>query len=72
MITYKKFFETLDKSNENQYTLINKHNISSSLINRLKHNKPISTYTINQLCSILKCRVEDIIEYIPDSDTDNN
>lgn len=48
------------------YRLIKEFNVSRSLLDRLKHNKPISTVTLNDLCAILNCKVEDILEYIPD------
>ncbi|SDA79851.1 DNA-binding transcriptional regulator, XRE family [Butyrivibrio sp. INlla18] len=66
MIDYSPFWETLKRTGENWYTLTNKHNLSHSTLHRLKHNKDISTRTINDLCSILNCRVEDIVRYIPD------
>ena len=66
MINYKPFWETLKKSTETTYSLIYKYNISSATIDRLRHNKGISTVKINDLCSILKCRVEDILEYSDD------
>ncbi len=69
MIEYGRFWKTLDSSKESTYTLIKNHNISSSTIERLRKNKPISTTTLNDLCRILRCRVEDILEYIP-NDTD--
>ena len=69
MISYAPFGKTLENSNENWYTLTNKHNISNSTLHRLKHNKDISTKTLNDLCRIIGCRIEDIVEYIP-SDTD--
>ena len=64
MISYAPFWKTLKNSKESTYTLIQKHNISSSTIDRLRNNKGISTQTINDLCEILKCKAEDIIEYI--------
>ncbi|MDE5995665.1 MAG: helix-turn-helix transcriptional regulator [Eubacterium sp.] len=64
MISYAPFWETLKNSDESTYTLISKHNISSSTIDRLRKNKGISTQTIDDLCRILKCRVENILEYI--------
>ncbi|MCM1286656.1 MAG: helix-turn-helix transcriptional regulator [Bacteroides sp.] len=64
MIVYTPFWETLKNSGESTYTLIQKHNISSSTIDRLRKNKGISTQTIDDLCKILKCNVEDIITYI--------
>jgi DNA-binding Xre family transcriptional regulator len=69
MIDYSPFWETLDKSNENWYTLTKKYRISPSTLSRLKHNKDISTRTINDLCRILDCKVEDVLLYIP-SDSD--
>lgn len=69
MISYAPFWRTLEKSKENWYTLTNKHNISNSTLHRLKHNKDISTKTLNDLCRIIDCRIEDIVEYIP-SDSD--
>ena len=59
MIDYKPFWLTLEKSEENWYTLTNKHHLSHSTLHRLKHNKDISTKTLNDLCRILKCNVED-------------
>ena len=65
MITYKRFWKTLQASSETTYTLIKNHHISSSTIDKLRKDKPITTTTINDLCRIMGCRVEDILEYIP-------
>ncbi len=65
MITYEPFWKTLEKSEDNWYTLVHKHNVNPGTLHRLKHNMPISTVTIDLLCSILKCKTEDILEYIP-------
>ena len=65
MICYDRFWETLHKSEESTYTLIKYHHISSSTIDKLRKDKPITTTTINDLCRILNCKVEEIMEYIP-------
>ena len=69
MIIYSPFWETLKKSSESTYTLINRHNISSSTIDKLRKNKPVTTTTLNDLCRILNCKIEEIAQYIP-SDND--
>ena len=69
MISYEPFWRTLQASEESTYSLIKIHRISSSTIDKLRKNKPLNTTTINDLCRILNCRVEDIMEYIP-SDED--
>ena len=66
MISYQPFYKTLKENNISTYKLIQKHGVSRSLLDRLKHNKPISTVTLTDLCNILHCRVQDIMEYIPD------
>ena len=63
MIVYTPFWETLKQSDESTYTLIKDHNISSSTIDRLRKIKPLNTSTIDELCSIFDCRVEDIMAY---------
>jgi len=68
MIIYKPFWETLRDSKESTYTLINKHRISSSTIDKLRKNKPITTTTLNDLCRILGCGVADILEYVPNDE----
>ena len=67
MISYEPFYKTLTKKNISTYRLITDYNVSRSLLDRLKHNKPITTVTIDDLCSILQCKVEDIVIYIPDN-----
>ncbi len=64
MISYEPFYKTLKEKNISTYKLINQYGISRSLIDRLKHNKPITTVTINDLCKILQCGIEGIAVYI--------
>lgn len=71
MIDYSPFWETLKNSSETTYTLINKHHLSSSTLDKLRNNKPMNTTTLNDLCRILDCRLEDIAQYIP-SDQDQS
>lgn len=69
MISFRPFWETLDHSGENWYTLTKRHKISSSTLHRLKKNQDITTKTLNDLCRILNCRIQDVVEYVP-SDKD--
>ena len=65
MINYNPFWETIRNSKETTYSLINNHHISSSTIDKLRKNKPLNTTTINDLCRILNCKIQDIAQYIP-------
>lgn len=66
MISYEPFYKTLKEKGVSTYKLINTYGISRSLLDRLKHNKAISTVTINDLCNILDCKVEDIMLHTSD------
>ena len=66
MIKYDPFWNTLKERGESTYTLINKYGISSATIDRIRKGNGITTQKINDLCFILECRVEDIIEYEKD------
>ncbi|NLN82424.1 MAG: helix-turn-helix transcriptional regulator [Clostridiales bacterium] len=68
MIVYTPFWKTLKERSESTYSLINKYGISSATIDRIRHNKGISTLKLNDLCRILRCRVEDIILYVESDD----
>lgn len=66
MITYDKLWETMKEKKITQYRLIKYYGFSAGQIGRLKKNMYVSTHTIETLCSILDCRVEDIFEYKAD------
>lgn len=68
MIDYSPFWITLKNSSETTYSLINKHHISSAIIDKLRKNKPMNTTTLNDLCKILDCRLEEIAQYIPSNE----
>ena len=68
MIVYTPFWETLKKSGETTYTLIKKYHVSSAIIDKLRKNKPVNTTTVNDLCFILDCKVEDILCYAPNEE----
>ena len=64
MIKYDRFWETLKEKGISQYNLVKDYNISKSLLQRLRNNEGISTHSLDTLCSILDCRIEDIIEFV--------
>lgn len=64
MIEYSPFWKTLKNSTESTYTLINKHHISSSILDKLRKNKPLNTTTLNDLCRILDCQIQDVCQYV--------
>lgn len=66
MITYEKLWITMKEKGISQYDLVKNHQISKSLLQRLRKNEGISMNTVNTLCSILDCSIEDIATYHKD------
>ena len=65
-IHYQKLWETLQEKGITKYSLTHHYDLSPRLITKLQRNEPINTTTLDKLCSILDCRVEDILTYEED------
>ena len=68
MISFDRLWQMMKENGVTQYTLIKKYGISPGQITRLKRNESVSTHTIEMFCKILKCNVEDIMQYIEDEE----
>ena len=68
MIVYTRLWATMKQKNISQYKLLNQYHISAGQLDRLRKNAHVSTYTLDRLCRILSCSIEDIVEYIPSDD----
>ena len=66
MVSYAPLWRTMERCVATTYTLQVKGGISSSTIRRLKAGDSVSTNTLEALCKILGCTIQDIIEYLPD------
>ena len=71
MLEYSPFWNTLKNSAESTYKLITKYHLSSATIDKLRKNKPMNTTTLNDLCRIFDCQIQDICQYIS-SDNDQS
>ena len=70
MISFEKLWEVMKEKGITQYALIKKYNVSPGQITRLKRNESVSTHTIELFCRILRCQVGDIMEYVPDEESE--
>lgn len=66
MIKYDKLWETMRKKGITKYKLHKEYRISKSQLYRLQNNQGISMNTINTLCNILDCNIEDIATHYKD------
>ena len=66
MIKFDKLWDTMEKKNISTYYLREKCGIDSKTVRRLRANENIETKTLDKLCSVLNCRLEDIAEFVED------
>lgn len=69
MILFDKLWQTMQERGITQYDLYTKYNMNRAQLHRLRHNQNIETNTLDRLCNILDCNIEDIMTHIED---DNN
>lgn len=69
MISYEPLWRTMQLRGATTYTLQVKGGISSSTIRRLKAGDSVSTHTLDLLCQLLDCTLDDIVEYVPEEDS---
>ena len=68
LIKYDKLFVTMQQKGITQYKLIKDYGFDKSQLQRLRKNMIVKTITLDKLCKVLDCRIEDIVEYVPDEE----
>ncbi len=63
MIVFDRLWTTMKEKGVSQYKLIKEYKISTGQLDRLRKNENVNTYTLDQLCKILNCSLDDIAEY---------
>lgn len=63
MIVFDRLWKTMKERGLSQYKLIKEYKISTGQLDRLRKNENVNTYTLDQLCRILNCSLDDIAEY---------
>lgn len=63
-MSFDPLWETMKQKNISSYKLLHEYGFSHGTYDSLKHNRNVTLQTIDQLCQILQCRVEDIVKYV--------
>ena len=62
MVSYAPLWKTLQNKGHSTYWLLNQ-GIDSKTLYNLKHNKNTTILTLEKVCRILECRIEEIVEF---------
>ena len=66
VVSYKKLFHLLIEKNMTNAQLQREAGFSANIITRLKHNGYISLESVESICRVLNCGVDDILEFVPE------
>lgn len=66
MIVFDRLWVTMKRKGVSQYRLIQDYKFSTGQLDRLRKNENVNTYTLDQLCRILDCGLDEIAEYRSD------
>jgi putative transcriptional regulator len=65
-VSYKKLFHMMIEKEMTNAELQQKAGFSANIITRLKRNGYISLESIENICRVMDCGVDDILEFVPD------
>lgn len=63
MVDYSPFWETIKRKNISTYALIEKYNISSNIIDRIRKGEYLGLRKVEDLCVILDCEISEIVRF---------
>lgn len=67
MISYEPLFRTMKAKGISSYRL-GKMGFPLSNYHAIRRGENISTHTLNQICKLLQCRVEEVLVYIDEDE----
>jgi len=65
-ISYKKLFHMMIEKGISNSQLQKQAGFSANIVTRLKRNEYISLESIESICKVMNCKVDDILEFVPD------
>lgn len=65
-ISFRPMREYMEKHHISYYRLGNE-GIDAQTLQRIRHDQPITTTTLDALCKIMDCQPGDLIEYIKEA-----
>lgn len=70
-VNYKKLFHLMIEKNLSNSDLQRKAGFSGNILTRLKRNRYVSLESIESICRVLECGADDILEFVPEEETEN-
>lgn len=72
MIAFYKLWDKMNRLGIRKKDLKDKKIVSGATINKMKNNEIVTTESIDKLCDFFQCQPGDILEFIPNTHTEEN
>lgn len=70
-VSYKKLFHLMIEKDMSNAKLQQQAGFSANIITRLKRNGYISLESVESICRVMNCKVDDILEFVPENDMED-
>lgn len=67
-VCYNKLFKLMIDQNISNAELRKRAGISANIISKLKHDRYISLDSIEKICGVMGCSVDQMLEFVPEQD----
>ena len=65
-VSYKKLFHLMIEKEMTNTQLQKQAGFSANIITRLKRNEYVSLDSIESICRVMQCGVDDILDFVPE------
>jgi putative transcriptional regulator len=65
-ISYKPLMRQLLERDMGKMDLLRVADISTTTLSKLSKNQPVKLEMLMKICSVLHCRIEDVVEFVDD------
>lgn len=65
-VSYKKLFHMMIEKEITNAQLAQMAGISANIITRLKRNTYISLESVEKICRVMDCKIDDIVDFVDD------
>lgn len=65
-VSYKKLFHMMVEKNMSNAQLRHMAGFSANIMTRIKHDKYVSLESLEHICRVMECKLDDILEFYPD------
>lgn len=71
MMSFEPLWETMKQKGITTYTLTENYKVSRGTLDNLKHNRNVTLITVERMCKILNCKVEEVVVYKENREMEN-